>query len=83
MKRSAVAAAGALAGCSASPAQNIVGSYFPAWLICVIAGVVATAVMRQLLVMADLESHLLLPPLTYAGMALGATLLIWLLWVGQ
>ncbi len=76
-------AAGALASCSASPAQNIVGSYFPSWLICVVAGAVATAVARQLLVLADLEAHLLLPPLTYAAMALGASLLVWLIWFGQ
>lgn len=84
MSRLAVAAAAAsLAGCSASPAQNILGSYFPAWLICVVAGMVATVIVRQLLVLADLESQLLLPPLTYAAMALGATLAIWLVWFGQ
>ena len=70
-------------GCTAGPTQNIVGSYFPAWLICAVVGSIATVVIRQLLVLADLESHLILAPLTYAGMALSLCLLVWLAWFGQ
>ena len=71
-----------LAGCGASPVQPILGSYFPAWLICAVIGVVATAIIRQLLVVADLEGHLFLAPLTYAGMALGICLAAWLVVFG-
>lgn len=83
MRRWPFAALAGLGGCSASPAQNIVGSYFPSWLICAVLGILTTAMVRQVLVMAGLERHLLLPPLTYAGMAVGAALLLWLLVYGQ
>ena len=72
-----------LTGCAAGPVQNIVGSYFPSWLICAVIGAVVTVIIRQLLVLADLENHLLLAPLTYVGMALGFCLLAWLIWFGQ
>lgn len=77
-----VAAAACVWGCAASPVQPIVGSYFPAWLICAVAGVIATAIIRQLLVLARLEAHLLSPPLTYLAMAIGIALLLWLLLFG-
>lgn len=38
-----VAAAFALSGCSYSPSINIMGSYFPAWILCCMAGIGATA----------------------------------------
>jgi len=38
-----------LASCSRAPSFDILGSYFPAWLICLALGVVLTAVIRWLL----------------------------------
>jgi hypothetical protein len=69
-----------LAACS--PTQPILGSYFPSWLLCVLAGVVATAVVHQLLALAGLTRSLLLPPLTYAAMAAGAAMAVWLVLFG-
>ena len=83
MRRLSAAIPLAAAGCTAAPAQAIVGSYFPSWIICVVAGIVVAAVMRQLFVLMTIENHLLLPPLTYAGIALAACLSIWLFWFGQ
>jgi hypothetical protein len=39
-----------LAGCSRAPSFDILGSYFPAWLICLALSVVLTAAIRWLLV---------------------------------
>lgn len=68
--------AAALAGCS--PSLDVLGSYFPSWLLCVVAAGVATAVVRQLLMLAGLERHLLLPALTYLAMMAGGSMAIWL-----
>jgi len=38
-----------LASCSRAPSFDILGSYFPAWLICLGLGVVLTAAIRWLL----------------------------------
>src|SRR5438552_1909116 len=40
----------ALPGCGVSPSVNILGSFFPAWLISIVIGVVLTVVVRQLFV---------------------------------
>jgi len=38
-----------LTSCSRAPSFDILGSYFPAWLMCLVLGVVLTAVIRSLL----------------------------------
>ncbi len=39
----------ALTACSASPSRNILGSYFPTWMICALLGLVVVVVLRALL----------------------------------
>src|SRR5690242_2929153 len=48
----------ALPGCGVSPSVNILGSFFPAWLISIVIGVVLTIVVRQLFVAIDVASQL-------------------------
>jgi len=45
-------------GCGASPSVNILGSFFPAWLISIVVGVVLTVVVRRVLVAIDVAAHL-------------------------
>jgi uncharacterized membrane protein len=40
---------GALAGCGRAPSFNILGSFFPAWLICMIVGIVLAAIVNWIL----------------------------------
>ena len=72
-----------LGGCSTAPAQNLFGSFIPAWLICVGLGLLAAVCARQLLLLAGLDGNIVAPPLTYLGVAVAATLLIWLIWFGH
>jgi fructose-specific phosphotransferase system IIC component len=46
---------GAVAGCGRAPSFNILGSFFPAWLICMVAGIVLTAIANWVLVRYKLE----------------------------
>jgi hypothetical protein len=39
-----------LPGCGVAPSVNILGSFFPAWLICIVVGVVLTVLTRQVFV---------------------------------
>ena len=39
-----------ITGCALSPSVNILGSFFPAWLICIVVGVVLTVLTRQVFV---------------------------------
>jgi hypothetical protein len=71
-----------LAGCSAAPSQDILGSFFPAWMLCAGLGVVAALVARRLLGAVGLAGDLVAAPLVYGAIAVAVTLLIWLLWFG-
>jgi hypothetical protein len=66
-----------------APTLDLLGSYFPAWMLCAAAGVVAAVVIRQVLVVVGVGEHIVAPLLTYAGLALSATWLIWLLMFGH
>jgi len=72
-----------LAGCSASPAQNMFGSFFPAWMLCAAAGILTTIVLHLALSAFGVSRYLLAPPLTYLSVAVSGTLLAWLFWFGH
>ncbi len=56
-----------LPGCD--PVVNIAGADFPAWLLCLIAGAVVTAVIRPGLVKLRLEPYIGPPLLIYVSLA--------------
>jgi hypothetical protein len=66
-----------------SPTLDLLGSYFPAWMLCAAAGIVAAVVIRQVLAIAGVGEYVVAPLLTYAGLALTGTWLIWLLFFGH
>ncbi len=72
-----------LASCSAAPSQDLLGSFFPAWMLCAAAGVAASVVSRRLLVALGIAEHVPAPPLTFIALAAAVTLLVWLIWFGQ
>ena len=78
-----VAIALPVAACSYSPTMDLLGSYFPAWMLCAAIGIVAAVVSRQILALAGINDYVVAPLLTYAGLAVSATLLAWLLWFGH
>jgi len=63
--------------------MDLLGSYFPAWMLCAVVGIFAAIVVRQLLAVVGVDEYVVAPVLTYAGVAVSATLLVWLLWFGQ
>ena len=69
--------------CTYSPTMDLLGSYFPAWMLCAVIGIVATVIIRQILAAAGIAEYVFAPLLTYAGLAVSATLLAWLLWFGH
>ena len=73
----------AVSGCSHAPTVNLFGSYFPAWMLCAVAGILAAVIIRQILSLAGIHEYVLAPLLTYTGFAVSAALLLWLLWFGR
>jgi len=72
----AVMYAFATTGCSRAPAIDVMGSLFPAWLLCIAFGATLTAGTHWLLMRRKV--YLLFPFLTYPCMAAAYTFLIWL-----
>jgi len=66
-----------LSGCSRSPTFDIVGSFFPAWLVCLFLGILLAAVTHWLLL--RLKIAVVFPFLVYPSLAALFTFLLWLL----
>ncbi len=73
----------ALAGCSAAPSQNILGSYFPSWMICALIGIVVTIVIRQIFAITGIDRTLPVPLLVYLAIATAAAFATWLIWLDR
>jgi hypothetical protein len=66
------------AGCALSPSVNILGSFFPAWLISIVTGLVLALVVWRVLVATGIAPHLTPPGLVYPCLA---ALLIFATWL--
>ncbi len=66
-------------GCSRAPTFNILGSFFPAWILCGILGILLAVVVRIIFVRLDFEKELAPLILVYPCLALFFTFSIWLL----
>jgi len=66
-----------LPGCSRAPSVDVLGSFFPAWLVCFIVAIVLTALAR--LALLRLRVKATLPLLVYPSLAALFTFLLWLI----
>jgi len=41
-----------------SPTFDLLGSYFPAWMVCIVVSIVLTVVARHVLVALEIDAHL-------------------------
>lgn len=68
-----------LTGCARAPSVNILGAYFPAWMLCIITGIVLTFVLRGALITLKLDDVIGPRGLVYPAMVIALTLGTWLL----
>ena len=66
-----------LAGCSRAPSVDVLGSFFPAWLVCFLVSIVLAALVR--LALLRLRVKAALPILVYPSLAALFTFLLWLI----
>ena len=69
------------AGCSGAPAHDILGSYFPSWMICALLGLILALVVRRILVAAGVDESVPAPVLVYLVMAVAFAFALWLVWL--
>jgi len=67
-----------VSGCGVVPSVNILGSFFPAWLISIIAGVVLTVLTRQAFLIARIAPYIRPAAVGYGCLILLWTLATWL-----
>ena len=68
-----------LTGCRGAPSINMLGSFFPAWMLCMGLGLIAALVFRQVVIKTNIEFHLVARPLVYLCLWGLITLSSWLL----
>jgi NhaP-type Na+/H+ or K+/H+ antiporter len=68
-----------LAGCSHAPTFNILGSFFPSWLICLIVGICLAALVSWVLARLQKEKLIAWPVLTYPCLAAFFSFVLWLI----
>jgi fructose-specific phosphotransferase system IIC component len=66
-----------LAGCGRAPSLDILGSFFPAWLVCFAAAVLLTALSRFVLLRFHMKVEL--PVLVYPSLTAFFTFVLWLI----
>ena len=69
-----------LTSCTRAPSFNIVGSFFPAWLVCLIVAVLLTVFTGWLLL--RLNIPVAVPALTYPSLTALLTFALWLIFFG-
>jgi YtcA-like protein len=68
-----------LTGCRASPSINLMGSFFPSWMLCVGLGVIGVLLLRRVFVRTEIEPHLGAVAVVYFCLWVLLTLGSWLL----
>jgi hypothetical protein len=72
----------ASAAAALSPSIDLLGSYFPAWLPCIVAGVILTIVARLLFIAWKLDTYLFPGLIVYPCLAAVFAMAVWLIFFG-
>ena len=66
-------------GCGRAPSVDIIGSFFPVWMICLTLAIILASVVRYLMVRYRLESEVGPVALFYPSVVVLFTCLLWLI----
>jgi hypothetical protein len=72
-----------LCGCQYAPNISILGSFFPAWLLCIVIGIVLAAFTHWLLVRIKLATEIAWTILVYPCLALFFSCTLWLIFFSE
>jgi len=70
-----------VSACDGSPSRNILGSYFPSWMVCALIGIVAAVIGRAILKATGLLGELPAPLAVMLAIACAVTFGLWLVWL--
>ena len=66
-------------GCAHAPAVDVLGSFFPIWIFCILIGIVATVLARRVLLHFGTDYDFGPPVLIYPSLAIFFACVFWLL----
>ena len=64
-----------------APSLNILGSYFPTWILVALVALVATVMIRRLFIRTGVDRSLPVPMVVYLAITLAFSFGGWLLWM--
>jgi YtcA family len=70
-----------LCGCNGSPSRNILGSYFPSWMVCALGGLLVALVARAVLKATGLLTEVPAPLVVLLSIGCATTFGLWLIWL--
>jgi hypothetical protein len=70
-----------LSGCDGAPSRNILGSYFPSWMICALVGIALALVARAVFTASGLLEEIPAPLVVLLAIACAGTFALWLIWL--
>jgi len=76
-----VATSDLLQACGSAPSRNILGSYFPSWMVCALVALVLTVIVRGVFVRTGIDAVLPAPLIAYLGLFAAFTFAVWLIWL--
>jgi hypothetical protein len=72
---------GSLAGCDGSPSRNILGSYFPSWMVCALLGLALALAARAIFKAMGVLHELPVPLIVMLAIGCSGTFAMWLIWL--
>jgi hypothetical protein len=72
---------GLVGGCDGAPSRNILGSYFPSWIICALVGMALALAARAIFKALGLLEELPVPFVVMLAIAFAGTFATWLVWL--
>jgi YtcA family len=72
---------GSLAGCDGSPSRNILGSYFPSWMVCALLGLALALAARAIFKALGVLHELPVPLIVMLAIGCSGTFAMWLIWL--
>jgi hypothetical protein len=70
-----------LSGCDGAPSRNILGSYFPSWMVCALVGIALALAARAIFKASGLLEELPVPFVVMLAIACAGTFAMWLIWL--
>jgi YtcA family len=70
-----------LGGCDGAPSRNILGSYFPSWMVCALIGIAVAGIARAILKASGILEELPAPFVVLLAIGCATTFALWLAWL--